>query len=350
MRLNGVQGMSNLKMKAMLLRKTAPIETEPLHLEEVEVPEIGPNELLIKVTACGVCRSNLHMIEGDWVKDLNIPSKLPIIPGHEITGTVVKMGSESTGFSEGQSIGVQNLWSTCNNCENCINGRENICINQQLAGETRDGGYAEYIISDFRHTYHLPDNLDPVSSAPLFCPGVTAYGAVKKISPRKGDSLGIFGLGGVGHIVTQVANYYGAKVYNFASNEYEMKLCERLGLDNVVEVGDNYDTGEKYKNSLDSAIVFTPSEYAVKSSIRNLKLGGKLVLGTHAPIVNFRPFDEIEILGTNLGTRNDMRKVLQIASEGHIRVITTTYPLKEANKVLNMLKQRKIVGRAVLTP
>ena len=290
------------------------------------------------------------MIQGEWVRELNIPAILPIIPGHEITGIVTDMGDSVVGFTEGEKVGIQNLWSSCNNCDYCINGRENICLNQQLTGETRDGGYAEYIVSDFRHTYRLPSNLDPISSSPLFCPGVTAYGAVIKTSPKRNMNIGIFGLGGVGHIVTQIANYFGAKVYNFASNEYELNLCDKLGLDNVVPTNSDYILPDNYRNFLDAALVFTPSEQAVTSSIRGLKAGGKLVLGTHAPINNFRPFDEIEIVGTNLGTRSDMRRVLEIASEGYIKTITTRFDLKEANKVLKMLKDRKITGRAVLTP
>jgi len=215
-------------MKAVVLRRPAPLETEPLTFEEVRDPRPGRGQILIRVAACGVCRSNLHMIEGDWVKN-GVPARSPIIPGHEIVGRVVAIGEGVDGIAAGQRVGVQPLWWTCERCEFCLTGREELCQNKKLTGEMVDGGYAELVVANERHVYPVPDGLADAEAAPLFCPGITALGAVSKARLAPGRTLALFGFGGVGHLVQQLAQLAGAEVTVIARSASHLKLATKLG-------------------------------------------------------------------------------------------------------------------------
>ena len=157
-------------MKAALLRRVGKIETDPLEFTDVERPSPGPGQILVKVDACGVCRSNLHMVEGDWVH-LGVPTRFPIIPGHEIAGTVADVGPAVQTFARNDKVGVQPLWTACGDCEFCLTGKEQLCSKREITGESIDGGYAEYILANASHAYALPWGLEPAAAAPLFCPG-----------------------------------------------------------------------------------------------------------------------------------------------------------------------------------
>ena len=331
----------------MLLHKTAPIETSPLKYTDVETPKIGPKEVLIKVSACGVCRSNLHMIEGNWL-DMGVPAKYPIVPGHEVTGTITQVGEQVSNIQKGDKVGVQPLYDTCNTCEPCITGHENICNNAQITGETVDGGYTQYMKAVANHVYKLPNNLDPVNAAPLFCPGLTAYKAVAKAEPQAGKSIAIFGIGGVGHMAIQFAKLNGANVIAISRGSDHLKLAKQVGADTTVSP-DQKDYGG-IVGQVDSSIVFAPSDDFLNMAVKATKKNGTLVIGVRANLQDF-PFNkEITVKGTAIGTRIDMQNVLKIASQGLVQARATAYNLSDANNVLQKLKKSEINGRAVLIP
>jgi propanol-preferring alcohol dehydrogenase len=331
----------------MLLYEPASIETSPLKYAEVENPKIGPGEVLIRVSACGVCHSNLHMIEGDWL-DMGVPAKSPIVPGHEVTGTIEEVGTEAKNARVGDRVGVQPLYDTCGTCESCLTGRENVCENAQITGETVDGGYAQFIKAVGAHVYKLPDNLDPVSAAPLFCPGLTAYKAVTRAQALPGKSVAIFGIGGVGHMAIQFAKLSGARVIGVSRSSDHLRLAKEVGAEVAVSSQDR--DFASIVGSVDSSIVFAPSDDYIDMAVKSTKKGGTIVVGVRGNIHNF-PFNrEITIKGTAIGTRIDMQNVLRIASQGLVHAKVNVYDLSHANTVLLNLKRAKIQGRAVLVP
>ncbi len=336
----------------MLLNKTAPIESKPLKLNDVSMPALGRNDLLVKIKTCGVCRSNLHLIEGDWLK-YGIPPKLPIIPGHEIVGIVESTGDDVDKqlFSNGDRVGIQPLYNSCKMCEYCLTGREHLCDYRQITGDTEDGGYAEYIKIPADFAYSIPDNIDDVHAAPLFCPGVTAYRAVKRadLSPEK--TVAIFGIGGVGHLALQIAKLFGAKTIAVTRSKLHLDLASKLGAHSVLSSAEE-DVSESIKKMgyADSAIVFAPSQEAIKQAIKSVKKGGTIVMGVFGAIGDdFMFIDEKIIKGSVIGSRKDMREVVKLASEGSIKVFCESFPLGQANEVLERLKHGRVEARAVLT-
>jgi propanol-preferring alcohol dehydrogenase len=336
-------------MKAVLLHQPKPIEQSPLSVEEVPIPSIGRRQVLVKVGACGVCRSNLHMIEGDWVAN-GVPAKSPIVPGHEIAGQVSKCGEDVDTFEEGDRVGIQPLWSTCGRCEFCLTGRENICQSKQVTGETVDGGFAEYVVANANHLYRLPENLKDSEAAPLFCPGITAYGAVKKAELRAGKRVAVFGIGGVGHMVIQFARLYGADIIAVSRSSRGLTLAKELGASEVVDIskGDREDWLKKM-GPVDSTIVFAPSTELAQLAMRATKPGGVTVLGVFAELGTLPFTDEKRVVGSVVGSRQDMIEVLRLASDGKIRSFNEEYKLEMANQVLQKLKNGQIRARAVLT-
>ncbi len=336
----------------MLLDKTAPIETRPLKMSEVPTPPAGRNDLLVRIRACGVCRSNLHLIEGDWLK-YGIPPKLPIIPGHEIVGVVESVGEDvdKNFFSKGTRVGIQPLYNACRMCEYCLTGSEHLCDRRQITGDTEDGGYAEYIKIPADFAYRLPDGLDDTTAAPLFCPGVTAYRAVKRAEPAPGKRLAVFGVGGVGHIALQIAKLFGAETIAVTRSKLHLDLASKLGADRIISSTEE-DVAESMKRIgyADSALVFAPSDEAVRQAVRSVKKGGTIVMGVFGAISDdFMFVDEKVIKGSVIGSRKDMLDVLKLASDGRIQVICKDFPLDRANEVLADLKHGKVEARAVLT-
>jgi propanol-preferring alcohol dehydrogenase len=337
-------------MKTALLRRPKPIEENPLSIEEVSIPTIGSRQVLVKVAACGVCRSNLHMIEGDWAA-MGIPAKSPIVPGHEIVGSVARLGDDVGAFKEGDRVGIQPLWSTCGVCEFCLTGREQICRSREITGETVDGGYAEYVVADANHLYPVPDNLKDSEAAPLFCPGITAYGAVKKAELRVGKRVAIFGIGGVGHMVMQMARLYGADVIAVGRSKQHLALASELGASEVIDIskGDQEEWLRRI-GPVDSSIVFAPSTELAQLAMKATKPGGTTVIGVWVELGQLPFADEKRVVGSVIGSRQDMKEVLGLASAGKIKPIYEEFKLEAANKVLNMLKTGQIRARAVLVP
>ncbi len=343
------------KMQAMVLNRTAPIETRPLKLMSIDKPSIKRgNELLLEIEACGVCRSNLHLIEGDW-KEYGSPSRLPIVPGHEVVGVVKRTGGSVRNIRLGDRVGIQPLFSSCLKCEYCLAGRENLCEDGEITGETVQGGYAEYICAREDFVTPIPDDIDSEHAAPLFCPGITAYKAVKAAEPSAGKSVGIFGIGGVGHLAIQIAKLYGSRVVAVSRSRNHTDLAKRLGADNVVVFQESQ--GEFLKELkkdegglLDSAIVFAPSDRAIDSAIKSVKKGGVVVLGVLGNVVDFPTFEEKIVKGSVIGSRKDMADLVRLASDSKLKVVIETHKLNEANDVLARLKRSQVEARAVLVP
>lgn len=335
-------------MKAIVLEEHRPIEQQRLQLVEVDRPSPGPGQVLIKVTACGVCRSNLHMVEGDWP---GVPTKFPMIPGHEVAGRIEEVGEGVDSFRIGDRVGVQPLWSTCLRCGYCLSGREQLCRTKQITGESVNGGYAEYMVANTTFTYPLPENLDDVASAALFCPGITAYGSVIKANLTPSKTVAVFGVGGAGHLVIQMAKLYGSRVVAVARGANHLELAEELGADQLIDAKLS-DPGEELLRSggVDASIVFAPSDVSVRQAIIGTKPGGIIVIAVNAGIERLTFADEKTVVGSILGTRQQMREVLALASAGMIHVVHEQQPLEAAQETLGRLKRGEIRARAILTP
>lgn len=333
-------------MYANELDAPAPLAQRPLAWRETATPEPGPGQLLIEVAACGVCRSNLHLIEGDWV-DGGVPAISPIVPGHEVTGRVVAVGQDAEGFAVGDAVGVQPLWWTCEQCEFCLSGREQLCHQRLITGEHVNGGFGEFMLSNAAHTYRVPDNLDLVEAAPLFCPGITGYGAVKKLDIGPGQRVGVFGLGGVGHLALQFAVLTGAEVVAVARSAEHRAVALELGAHEAVDASAP-DAGDLIEDSLDAALTFAPSDVVTALALRSLKWGGTLVTGVPLSVEGF-PFNKEQIIRASiLGSRRDMNEVLRLASEGRVRTVVDRFPMSRADEALELLAQGRLRSRAVL--
>jgi propanol-preferring alcohol dehydrogenase len=334
-------------MKAQLCTRIDKIENKPLSYEIVDDPKLEPNQVLVRIKACGVCHSNLHMIEGEF-KEFGIPAKLPIIPGHEITGVIEERGKDVKGFEVSERVGIQVLYESCRICEYCITGRENLCLSRKATGEVVDGGYAEYIAAPYDFIYKLPDNIGFEEGAPLFCPGVTAYRAVKRAGVRFGQRVAIIGIGGVGHMSLQFAKLAGAETIAIDKSEGQLKLAEDLGSDHAL-LADDAENYISKTEKVDVVMVHAPSQKAISQAIKIVKRGGVILMGVLGDIRMVFP-EEYSVISSVIGSRQDMKETLKIASIGKVKVKWTAYKLNEASDVLLELKQGQIVGRAVVVP
>jgi alcohol dehydrogenase, propanol-preferring len=334
-------------MKAVVLESLAPIGQGPLVVREVERPTAGNGQVVVKVAACGVCRSNLHMIEGDWASG-GTPSHTPIIPGHEVVGTVSEIGPNVENLAVGDRVGVMPLWSTCGYCEFCVAGLDHLCQAKEITGETVDGGYAEYMLATAAHTYLLPDEVAFEDAAPLFCPGITAYGSVSKARLTPGKKVAVFGIGGVGHLVLQMAGLTGADVFAVSRGRNHLDLAEELGATGVdAGRGDPADALQRL-GGMDASIVFAPSDAVVAQAVRATRPGGSVVLGINADPGTLPFAQEKVVVGSLLGTRQQMREVLKLAAAGKIKAQCQPFALDDATKALTALKQGEVRARAVL--
>jgi len=338
-------------MQAVLLHKPGLIETGPLRLERVPVPEPGPGEMLVRVTACGVCRSNLHMIEGDWLH-LGVPAKSPIIPGHEVVGRVESLGAGVDGFVPGDRVGITPFKRLCGQCHYCLTSREQLCAGSvEITGETVDGGYAEYILANAAYTYKVPDNVRDAEAAPLFCGGLTAIGSVSKIRPAPGQRVAVFGIGGVAHIVMQLVQLNGADVVAVARTPRHLELAKQLGAASVIDMS-RQDAGKVIQESggVDAAIVFAPSNEALRQAVFATRPGGTIVVGAYAELGTLKFVEEKTIVGSVLGTREQMRELLRIAARGLIHSTVEEFPLADTAAALGRLKRGELTARAVIVP
>jgi propanol-preferring alcohol dehydrogenase len=346
-------------MKAMLLREPKLAEEQPLELADLPLPEPGPGEIRIAVRVCGVCRTDLHTVEGD----LSLP-RLPLVPGHQIVGVVDERGpalrrppSASRGeaegeradrFAVGQRVGVPWLYHTCGGCEFCQQGLENLCESAQFTGLHADGGYAEAMVVPQDFAYPIPDGFSDVQAAPLLCAGIIGYRALRLSEIQLGQRLGLYGFGGSAHVTIQVARHWGCEVYVFTRSEGHRQLAWELG---AVWVGGAQDTPPA---NMHGSIIFAPAGRLVPEALRVLERGGTLALAgvTMTPIPELdydeRLYWERTVRSVANFTRQDAEELLQVAAEIPIHSTVQTFPLEEANEALLALKQSEIDGMGVL--
>lgn len=329
-------------MRAMVLERVGLAEEEPLKLRDVPVPNVGAGELLLKVRACGVCRTDLHIVEGE----LDLP-RLPLIPGHEVVAEVVEVGEGTEGFAVGDRVGVPWLHDTPEGCLWRQRGLENLCPDARFTGYHVDGGYAEYMVSRAEFTYRLPGGYSDVEAAPLLCAGVIGYRALKLSELRPGYVFGIYGFGGSAHITIQVAVSWGCPVYVFTRSESHRALARELGAE---WAGGQED---EPPGPVDSAVNFTPAGPVVLTALRHLRPGGTVVCAGiyQSPIPEMDYgllYGERTLRSAANSTREDVRELLAEAEKVGIRTSVVTYPLEDANEALIALKQSEIDGAAVL--
>lgn len=337
-------------MKAILLERPGPLETGPLQLSDMPAPEPGLGEILMQVSACGVCRSNLHMVVGDWL-DGGVPAFTPIVPGHEVVGVVIALGPGVDHLQVGQRVGVQPLWDTCGACRHCLNGDEQRCQSKQITGESVHGGYAELMLAKAAHAHPIPDGLDDVEAAPLLCPGITAYGAVAKANLTPSKTVAVFGVGGVGHMALQFAALTGASTIAVTRSAMRREMSTELGADEVVDASAG-DAARRLVDmgGVDASLVFAPSDAVVQQALEATRPGGTVVIGVNAQIGAFPFADEKTVVGSLLGNRQMMREVLEIAAAGRVKVIAAAHPLEDAAGALARLEAGEVRGRLVLVP
>ena len=329
-------------MKAMYLTSPRVIESSPLQLTDVVIPAPDEDEILLNVSSCGLCRTDLHVIEGELP-----PKKLPIILGHQVVGLVEKVGGRVKSFTIGNRVGVAWLHWTCGDCECCKHGKENLCSHAKFTGYDVDGGYAEYMVVPADFAYFVPKQFTNEEAAPLLCAGIIGYRALQLSCVKPRQRLGFFGFGTSAHIAIQVANHWGCEVYVFSRSEHHRKLAKQLG---AFWTGAAEDIPP---HLLHSAIIFAPSSELVPKALRVLDKGGTLALaGIHmTPIPSFEYsllYHERTIRSVANSTRQDGIEFLKLAAEIPIRTEVEVFPLTEANRALQLLKAGHIRGAGVL--
>jgi len=329
-------------MKAGVLRTPAAIETNPLEFAEVPTPQAKDGEVLVRVRACGVCRTDLHVIEGELP-----PRKSPVIPGHQVVGVIEKRGERAQRFAVGALVGIAWLYRTDGTCEYCRAGAENLCDNPAFTGYSVDGGYAEFIVAPEDFVYAIPEGFPDEQAAPLLCAGIIGFRSLRLSGVKRGSRLGFYGFGAAAHVAIQVARHWGVDVYASTRDARHQKLAMELG---AAWAGGTFDEPPK---KLDAAIVFAPAGEIVPAALKALKKGGALILGgIHmSPIPSFDYdllYQERVIRSVANNTRKDGEDFLRVAAEIPIRMRIQIFPLHEANRALNALKNDAIPGAAVL--
>ena len=316
----------------------------PLRLASLPVPTPGPGQLLIRVHACAVCRTDLHVVDAE----LSEP-KLPLIPGHEIVGTVAALGENVERFAVGDRVGVPWLGWTCGECEFCRAGRENLCAQARFTGYQIDGGYADRTLADARYVFALPDGYDDVEAAPLLCAGLIGYRALVKAGDAR--RLGIYGFGAAAHIVAQIALWQRRAIFAFtrAGDAVAQAFARELGA-TWTGASDSLPP-----EPLDAAILFAPAGHLVPLALRAVRKGGRVICaGIHMSDIPSFPYDilwgEREIVSVANLTRSDAEAFLALAPQVPVRVTTERYALAQANEVLNRLRNGDVRGAAVLVP
>lgn len=329
-------------MRGMVLEKIDKIENNPLKLSEIDVPIPSFDEVLIRVSYCGICHTDLHVIEGELP-----PKKLPLIPGHQIVGVVEETGENVKELKKGDRVGVAWLHSSCGKCKYCLKGMENLCDSPEFTGYTVDGGYAEYTLSKEEFTYKIPENFSDADSAPLLCAGIIGYRSFRLSNVKEGENLGLYGFGASAHIVLQIAKFYGCKVFVFSRSEKHRKLAEELGADWVGT------SKERPPEELDSAIIFAPVGELYIDALKILRKGG--TVASAGIYMSFLPSFSYELLYNERimrsvanSTRLDAIELLSLASKIPIKTTVEIFSLEEANKALQLLKKGDINGAGVL--
>jgi alcohol dehydrogenase, propanol-preferring len=326
----------------MRLHKTGLAETGVLILEDMPKPEPGPGEILLRVHACGVCHTDLHLVEGEIH-----PPFLPITPGHQAVGTIAALGSSVTSLEIGQRVGVPWLHSACGKCEFCLREEENLCPDARFTGFDANGGFAEWMVADSRYALHLPPALSDVDAAPLLCAGIIGFRSLRKADLEPGEKLGLVGFGASAHLALQVANFWSCRTYVFTRSQAHRQHAYELGAAWAGGIED------AIPENLDRAVLFAPSGALVPLTLAKLRPGGTLAVNA----IHLSPIPEMAyelIYGERTlrsvanATYQDGVEFLQLAEQINLQVTVATFPLDQANQALVDLKHSRFNGEAVL--
>lgn len=340
-------------MKSLRLHAPAPIETHPLQLQDLPLPQPGPGQVRIKVSACGVCHTDLHLVEGDIT-----PPQYPVTPGHQVVGVIDAIAPTHASprphqergerLQVGQRVGVPWLHSACGQCAFCQRGQENLCPNARFTGFSADGGYAEYLLADARYVLPLPEEISDEQAAPLLCAGIVGYRALKKAQIQPGERVGLFGFGASAHLCIQVLNHWGCKTHVFTRSVAHQAHAQALG---AVWVGD---AGSGVSESLDRAVIFAPVGALVVRALEVIRPGGTVAINAihMSDIPSFaykKLWGERTVVSVANATYRDGEEFLDLAAAAQIESTVRLYPLNEANTALGDLKHSRFNGEAVLT-
>lgn len=330
------------RMIAMRLHKVAAAETSPLVMEQIPLPEPGAGEVLVRVSACGVCHTDLHLVEGEIT-----PARYPIVPGHQVVGTICQTGSGVSDTRIGERVGLPWLYAACGKCGFCLRGEENLCPNAMFTGLHVDGGFAEYVVAKAAYLLRLPESLSDLEAAPLLCAGIIGYRSLRKAEVQAGDRVGLVGFGASAHLALPVARQWGCEVYVITRSKHhrahalEWGACWAGGMDDPLPV------------ELDKAILFAPSGRLVPGILEKLRPGG--VLAINAIYLSDIPslpyaliYGERTLRSVANATYQDGVEFLQLASQMDLRPTVQVYGLPEANAALIDLKAARFNGEAVL--
>jgi propanol-preferring alcohol dehydrogenase len=332
--------MNNGMMRAMVLEH----QGRPLVEKSLPIPDPQPDQILVRVGACGVCRTDLHVVDGELLSP-----KLPLVPGHEIVGSVVRAGTDVASFQPGDRIGIPWLGHTCGRCAPCTAGRENLCDHPLFTGYTIDGGYAEYTVADYRYCFRLSAGYGDAEAAPLLCAGLIGYRSYRMIA-QESRRLGIYGFGAAAHIITQVARNQGKQIFAFTKpgDKDGQSFARRIG---AVWAGGST---ERPPSLLDAAIIFAPAGSLVVEALKSTAKGGTVICaGIHMSDIPSFPYhllwEERSVRSVANLTRQDGEEFLALAPTVPVKTVVERFPLERANEVLNRLRSGQIEGAAVLT-
>jgi alcohol dehydrogenase, propanol-preferring len=327
----------------MLLRQPAPVADRPLRMDDVPDPAPGPGQILVEVRACGICRTDLHLVEGE------LPLlRSPVVPGHQVVGRVTARGRDATRFREGDRVGIAWLRRTCGRCLYCATDRENLCERAEFTGWHADGGYAELAVVDEDYAYPIPSVFGDVEAAPLLCAGIIGYRALKLANVRPGGRLGMYGFGSSAHVTIQLARGRNIEVFVCTREPAHRRLARALG---AAWAGDVHDP---MPHRAEGTILFAPAGELVPVALRNLARGGTLALAgiymSPVPRLEYEAdlFYERGIRSVSANTRADGAEFLAEAARGPVRLTTTEFPLEVANQALELLKEGALSGSGVL--
>jgi alcohol dehydrogenase, propanol-preferring len=332
-------------MHVWAVETPGPIDDAPLLALERPQPVPGPGQVRVKIAACGVCRTDLHLAEGDL-----LPKRRHVVPGHEIVGRVDSRGEDAERFAIGDRVGIAWLRHTCGRCRWCRRGRENLCLAPLFTGWDADGGYAPYAVVDESYAYPLPEKYSDEQAAPLLCAGIIGYRALRLANLPPAGRLGIYGFGASAHLAAQIALHQGARVHVMTRSVDAQRLAKELGVDSVTGATD------PPPEALDAAILFAPAGSIVPACLSALDRGGTLAIaGIHLsdiPSLNYADhlFEERVIRSVTANTRRDGEEFLALAERLDLRVTTTPYPMSDANQALRDLAHDRVNGAAVLIP
>ncbi|MEI6894291.1 MAG: alcohol dehydrogenase AdhP [Colwellia sp.] len=322
-----------------------------LEIQDIDIPEISANDVLVKIHACGVCHTDLHACHGDWP----VQPKMPLVPGHEGVGEIVKLGSQVSHFKLGDRVGIPWLYSACGHCDYCLAGDENLCLSQENSGYSVDGSYAEFCKADSDYIVKIPDGLEYVDAAPLFCAGVTTYKALKVSGAKPGQWVAIFGIGGLGHLAVQYAVAMGLNVVAVDTGAKKMQLAKTLGAELCLDfkTDDVVARVLEHTTGVHASICTAVSKSGFEQSYKVVRRGGKCVLVGLPPEEMPLPiFDTvlngISVVGSIVGTRKDLVECLDFAARGKVKAITIEKSLEDINDIFTDMVNGEITGRVVM--